>query len=107
MGMRTLGLIHRVETNGAVTSMTVEADSAEPAFDVFRSAFGPELTHQDLVTGNRLEDHRLESISWGHWQRLNPITIVGANSLRTTGTPVPTPHGRPYPSWQAPTPASL
>ena len=84
MGMRTLGLIHRVETNGAVTSMTVEADSAEPAFDVFRSAFGPELTHQDLVTGNRLEDHRLESISWGHWQRLNPITIVGANSLRTT-----------------------
>ena len=82
--MRTLGLIHRVETNGAVTSISVEADSAQPAFDVFRSAFGPELTPADLLAGNRLENHRLESISWGQWQRLNPITVVGADSLRTT-----------------------
>ena len=84
IGMRTLGLIHRLETNGAVTSISVEADSAQPAFDVFRSAFGPELTPEDLLAGNRLENHRLDSISWGHWQRLNPITVVGADSLRTT-----------------------
>ncbi|SDS32238.1 AAA-like domain-containing protein [Brevibacterium siliguriense] len=82
--MRTLGLIHRVETNGAITSISVEADSAQPAVDVFRSAFGPELTHRDLIVGNRIENRRLESISWGHWQRLNPITVVGAHSLRTT-----------------------
>ncbi|WP_432789416.1 FtsK/SpoIIIE domain-containing protein [Brevibacterium sp. K11IcPPYGO002] len=84
--MRTLGLIHRIETNGAVTSMSIEAESAQPAVDVFRSALGPELTHQDLITGNRLENRSIESISWGHWQRLNPITVVGANSLRTADT---------------------
>lgn len=83
--MRTLGLIHRIEANGTVTSTSVEADSAQSAFDVFRSALGPELTHRDLAVGNRFEDHSLESISWGHWQRLNPITVVGADSLRTTG----------------------
>lgn len=83
VGMRTLGLIHRIETNGAVTSMSIEAESAQPAFDVFRSALGAELTSQDLVVGNRLDNHRIESISWGHWQRLNPITVVGAYALRT------------------------
>jgi S-DNA-T family DNA segregation ATPase FtsK/SpoIIIE len=84
VGMRTLGLIHRIETNGAVTSMSIEAESAQPAVDVFRSALGAELTSQDLDVGNQLDDHRIESISWGHWQRLNPITVVGANALRTT-----------------------
>ena len=84
VGMRTLGLIHRIETNGAVTSMSIEAESAQPALEVFRSALGAELTSQDLAAGNRLDDHRIESISWGHWQRLNPITVVGANVLRTT-----------------------
>ncbi|AZU01447.1 hypothetical protein CXR29_12660 [Brevibacterium linens] len=86
VGMRTLGLVHRLETNGAVTSISLEADSAQPAVAVFRSALGPELTHQDLITGNRLENRSVESISWGHWQRLNPITVVGADSLRTADT---------------------
>lgn len=84
VGMRTLGLIHRIEMNGAVTSMSIEAESAQPALEVFRSALGAELTSQDLAVGNRLDNYRSESISWGHWQRLNPITVVGANVLRTT-----------------------
>ncbi len=84
--MRTLGLIHRIETNGTVTSTSVEAESGRPAFHVFRSVLGSELTHRDLAVGNRLEGHNLESISWGHWQKLNPITVVGADSLRTIDT---------------------
>ncbi|WP_181273200.1 FtsK/SpoIIIE domain-containing protein [Brevibacterium oceani] len=81
--MRTLGLVHRIETNGAVTSSSVEADSTAPALDVFRAAFGPKLEPEDLIDGNRCEGQNLETISWGRWQALNPITLIGAMTLRT------------------------
>jgi S-DNA-T family DNA segregation ATPase FtsK/SpoIIIE len=87
--MRTLGLIHRLETNGAVTSTSVEADSASPALEVFRSVFGQTLTLKDLREGNRFDEHSLETITWGRWQTLNPITVIGATMLRTSD-PKPT-----------------
>ncbi|WP_166973105.1 FtsK/SpoIIIE domain-containing protein [Brevibacterium atlanticum] len=81
--MRTLGLVHHIETNGAVTSTSVEADSTTPALDVFRTAFGPTLEPADLNDGNRLDGQDIETISWGRWQTLNPITLIGANTLAT------------------------
>lgn len=81
--MRTLGLVHRIETNGAITSVSVEDDADSSALEVFRSAFGPELLPEDLETGNRCPGGSLERISWGRWLNLNPITVIGANALRT------------------------
>ncbi|WP_209371377.1 FtsK/SpoIIIE domain-containing protein [Brevibacterium renqingii] len=84
--MRTLGLVHRVEANGEVTSARIEADSAQPVLEVFRALFGCALLPRDLLEGNRLGDGSLETITWGSWQSLNPITIIGAHTLRTTSS---------------------
>src|SRR5699024_4689423 len=46
--------------------------------------FGPALGPDDLLEGNRLGDRSLETITWGHWQSLNTITVIGAQDLRTT-----------------------
>ncbi|UVI35094.1 FtsK/SpoIIIE domain-containing protein [Brevibacterium spongiae] len=81
--MRTLGLAHRIETNGAVTSLSIEADSTSPALEVLCSVFGQELQYEDLEAGNSVPDGDLMTISWGRWQSLNPITVIGANMLRT------------------------
>ena len=82
--MRTLGLVHRIEMNGDVESTRIEAESTQPALEVFRALFGPALGPDDLLEGNRLGDRSLETITWGHWQSLNPITVIGAQDLRTT-----------------------
>src|SRR5699024_12657958 len=82
--MRTLGLVHRIEMNGDVESTRIEAESTQPALEVFRALFGPALGPDDLLEGHRLGDRSLETITWGHWQSLHPTTVIGAQALRTT-----------------------
>src|SRR5699024_5997111 len=82
--MRTPGLVPRFEKNGDVGSAGIDAESTQPALDVFRAPFGPARGPDDLPEGNRLGDRSLETITWGHWQSLNPITVIGAQDLRTT-----------------------
>src|SRR5699024_11896724 len=62
--MRTLGLVHRIEMNGDVESTRIEAESTQPALEVFRALFAPALGPDALLEGNRLGDGRLDTITW-------------------------------------------
>ncbi|GAA1850915.1 FtsK/SpoIIIE domain-containing protein [Brevibacterium marinum] len=100
--MKTLGLVHRIDANANIRTDVLEADSQQLVLDVFRTVFGPVLASADLITGNLLpgestapEDigscddaiRAVRTATWGRWQALNPVTLLGASSLhRGSGT---------------------
>lgn len=100
--MKTLGLVHRIDANANIRTDVLEADSEQLALDVFRTVFGPVLASADLITGNLLpgessdpEDigspddavRAVGTATWGRWQALNPVTLLGASCLhRGSGT---------------------
>lgn len=85
--MKTFGLVHRIDANAAIRTDVLEADSDQLALAVLRTVFGPILSTADLLTDNRLPENTndpesaLLTMTWGQWQSLNPVTVLGAHAL--------------------------
>ncbi|MDN6667779.1 MAG: hypothetical protein L0L36_13050, partial [Brevibacterium sp.] len=85
--MKTLGLIHRIDANANIRTDVIEADSEQFVLEVLRTVVGPVLTSSDLIAGNSLPEGAdnpeliVTSMTWGRWEALNPVTVLGVSSL--------------------------
>ena len=85
--MKTLGLVHSIDANANIRTDILEADSEQPVLTVLRTVFDPDHTTDELITCNRLPDESGDpadtvcTMTWGRWQSLNPVTVLGAPVL--------------------------
>lgn len=76
--MSVIGIVHRIDATSHVRTETIEASSAQPALDVFRSIYGPAFTEIDLAGS---------AVPWGEWVHGHPLTILGTAMFSTGAGP--------------------